>query len=36
MGWQRSALPKLKAAAEGRDPGGLCLGDLAHVQAARR
>jgi uncharacterized protein YndB with AHSA1/START domain len=34
-GWQFSALPKLKAAAEGRDPGGLCLGDLAHAQAGR-
>jgi uncharacterized protein YndB with AHSA1/START domain len=33
MGWVHSALPKVKAAAEGRDPGGLCLGDLA---AARR
>ena len=33
MGWLHSALPKVKAAAEGRDPGGLCLGDLA---AARR
>jgi uncharacterized protein YndB with AHSA1/START domain len=29
MGWLYSALPKIKAAAEGRDPGGLCLGDLA-------
>ena len=33
MGWLHSALPKVKAASEGRDPGGLCLGDLA---AARR
>ena len=33
LGWLHSALPKVKAAAEGRDPGGLCLGDLA---AARR
>jgi len=30
LGWLHSGLPKLKAAAEGRDPGGLCLGDLAH------
>ena len=30
VGWLHSGLPKLKAAAEGRDPGGLCLGDLAH------
>jgi len=30
MGWLHSGLPKLKAAAVGRDPGGLCLGDLAH------
>ena len=31
MGWMHSGLPKLKAAAEGHDPGGLCLGDLAHL-----
>jgi len=30
LGWLHSGLPKLKSAAEGRDPGGLCLGDLAH------
>lgn len=30
LGWLHSGLPKLKAAAEGRDPGRLCLGDLAH------
>lgn len=29
-GWEYSGLPKLKNAAEGRDPGGLCLGDIAH------
>src|SRR5215471_2419003 len=29
-GWAYSALPKLRDAAEGRDPGGLCLGDLVH------
>jgi len=32
MGWLHSGLPKVKAAAEGRDPGGLCLGDLAHAR----
>jgi uncharacterized protein YndB with AHSA1/START domain len=32
LGWLHSGLPKLKAAAEGRDPGGICLGDLAHRQ----
>jgi uncharacterized protein YndB with AHSA1/START domain len=31
LGWL-SGLSKLKAAAEGRDPGGLCLGDLGHRQ----
>jgi uncharacterized protein YndB with AHSA1/START domain len=31
LGWLHSGLPKLKAAAEGREPGGLCLGDLAHA-----
>ena len=30
LGWLHSGLPKLKSAAEGRDPGRLCLGDLAH------
>jgi uncharacterized protein YndB with AHSA1/START domain len=30
LGWLHSGLPKLKAAAEGRDPGSLCLGDIAH------
>ena len=30
LGWLHSGLPKLKSAAEGRDPGGLCLGDLAY------
>jgi uncharacterized protein YndB with AHSA1/START domain len=30
LGWLHLGLPKLKAAAEGRDPGGLCLGALAH------
>jgi uncharacterized protein YndB with AHSA1/START domain len=33
LGWLHSGLPKLKAAAEGRDPGGLCLGDLAHSRS---
>ena len=30
LGWLHSGLPKLKMAAEGRDPGGRCLGDLAY------
>jgi uncharacterized protein YndB with AHSA1/START domain len=30
LGWLHSGLPKLKSAAEGRDPSSLCLGDLAH------
>ncbi len=32
--WQDSGLPKLKSAAEGRDPGGRCLGDIADQAAA--
>ena len=32
MGWLHSGLPKLKAAAEGRDPGGRCLNDLANAR----
>lgn len=32
-GWV-SGLQKLKSAAEGRDPGGLCLGDAIHPNAA--
>ena len=32
MGWLHSGLPKLRAAAEGRDPGGFCLSDLANAR----
>ena len=32
VGWLRSGLPKLKAVAEGRDPGGFCLSDLARAR----